>query len=216
MRRLAAPLTALVLVAALGACSSDGSDGGDRTTTTASAGEATTTSEAGTGTTADGDTTTTEGDGPVDGDADDYAAALQVGLTANAGEEGELDVTDEEAACVAPAWVEIIGVDTFTEAGTAPADLEESNFAFAELGLDDDQGLAMIDAFDDCDVDVLTQIRDVLSADLDATQTACLEAELDDDLARQFLAEALTKEDLSSDLADILDTIDEACNLSAG
>lgn len=212
MRRLVAPLAALALVALLGGCSSDGSDGADEPATTTAA-EST---EAGPSTTAADGTTTTEGDEPAEGDADDYAAALAVGLTANAGEEGELDVTDEEAACVAPAWVDIIGVDAFVETGTAPAELEESNFVFADLELDDEQGLAMIDAFDDCDVDVLTQIRDVLSADLDATQAACLDTELDDDLARQFLAEALTKSDLSSDLADILDGIDQACGLSAG
>ncbi|QXC63378.1 hypothetical protein KSP35_11640 [Aquihabitans sp. G128] len=222
MRKLSATVGALLLVASLAACSgSGGSDGASSTTTKAPAGEQATTTTAGsdddgTTTTASGDdeTTTTSGGSGESGDAASYAASLAKGLASGDAASDELQVTDDEAACVAPKWIETIGVDALTSFGASPKDLEDPDFSFPDLKLDDEQGLAMIDAFVDCDVDIYGQFADVLSEDLDATQQACLEGELDEASTRQYLASALTKDEMSSDLIAKLQAIDATCNLS--
>lgn len=194
MRELTGVLAALLLVFGLAACgASGGDDEADSTTTT------------------DGSPS-----GGGDGDEADYVEAIASGLARNSSDEGELEVTAEQADCIAPEWVSIIGVDSFADAGASPADVADPDFAIPSLSLDVDQGLEMVDAFDTCDVDVYAQFLDVLSADLDDKQSACLEGELDQDRARQFLAEALTQEDLPSDLEATFEEIDKTCSLSEG
>ena len=39
------------------------------------------------------------------------------------GEEDELTLTDEQAECVAPKWIDTIGVERLEEAGLEPADI---------------------------------------------------------------------------------------------
>lgn len=196
------PVAALVL--AVSACGASGSD--DAASTTVA--EETTTS-------ADEATTTTEG-GPSesDADADAYAEGLAVGLASADEESGELVLSSDEAECVAPEWVDLIGVDTLTGADVVPEDLEDPDFQFTDLGLDPDTGGDMIDAFGDCDVDIISEFYETLSADLDDEQVDCLVDELGDEQARQFLIEALVQTDLSAELNDELERIDSVCELS--
>lgn len=197
------PVTALVI--ALSACGASGGDDAASTTTTA---EETTTS-------VDEATTTTE-DAPSEpaGDADAYAEGLAVGLASADEESGELVLTTDEAECVAPEWVDLIGVDTLAGADVAPEDLEDPDFQFSDLALDPETGGDMIDAFGDCDVDIISEFYETLSADLDDEQIDCLVDELGDDQARQFLIEALVQTDLSAELNDELERIDSVCQLS--
>lgn len=215
MRTLTRSAVALLLIAGLGACSSGGSDDdADRTTTTAEAEGATSDPVEETTTTEADEGTTTTSDDEAEGSEADYVEAIATSLGTS--DESGLVVTPEEADCVAPEWVDVIGVDTFVDAGVAPADVAEDTFTPDELGLDVDQGLELIDAFEGCDVDVYAQYFDVLSEGLDDTQKACLEGEFDQELSRQFLAEALTQPEPSAELEATLDDIDQTCQLSAG
>jgi hypothetical protein len=209
MRKLPAVVLALALVLPVAACSSD-SEGSSTTTRPASS---TSTTDAGGGGSTSS-TSTTGGSGEPSGDADAYAASLAKGLTQVESSGAELRVSAEEADCVAPRWIEVIGLDRLGDRGVAPADLEDPDFDFPGLGLSDDDGLGMVDAFTDCGVDLYQQFTDVLAEGLDATQKACLERELTDDLARTFLSQTLTSSDMSADLSKTLDAIDQACELS--
>lgn len=155
-------------------------------------------------------TTTTE----RDDDADAYADGLALGLTLGDEDDGEFVLSPDEAECVAPEWIDIIGVDTLNDAGVSPADLEDPDYQFSDLGLDADTGGDLIDVFGDCDLDIIGEFRTILGADLDDEQAACLADELDDELARQFLIEALVQIDLSVELDDELARIDSVCQLS--
>lgn len=196
------PVAALVL--AVSACGGSDSDGAASTTVA----EETTTSV--------GEATTTTGDGPSEGggDVDAYAENLAVGLASADEESGELVLSTDESECVAPEWVDLIGVDTLTGADVAPEDLADPDFQFSDLGLDPETGGDMIDAFDGCDVDIIDEFFETLSVGLDEEQVDCLADELGDDSARQFLIEALVQTDLSAELNDELERIDSACQLS--
>ncbi|MCU1497536.1 MAG: hypothetical protein JWM47_1489 [Acidimicrobiales bacterium] len=199
MRKLTAALCVVLLIAGLAACSSNGAS--DSSTSTSDG-------------PAEGTTATTEGGSGVDGEAAAFTTALSEGLAAGDPDDGDLEVSEDEAACIAPQWIGTIGVDALVEGDVSPSDLEDPDFSFPGLGLGEDQGFDMIDAFVDCDVDIYEQFDDVVTEDLTDTQAACLRGEMDEDLARRFLAEAAIDDELSSGLEATLDAIDEKCKLS--
>lgn len=200
------PFAALLFV--VSACGASGTEDDASSTTVAE--ETTTTAEEATTTTRDESTTTSE----PDGDAAAYAEALATGLSSGDAEDGDLILSSDEAECVAPDWIDIIGVETLTDADVTPGDLEDPDYQFADLGLDTDTGGEMIDAFGTCDVDIIDEFYETLSAGLDDEQVACLTEELGDDQAREFLIEALVQIDLSVELSDELERIDSVCQLS--
>lgn len=209
MRKLLAGLCTLLLIGGLAACSSK--DGDDATTTTKVAKAATTTTAAG----GNDETTTTAGDDSGD-DAQGgaYASSLATGLSSGDPDNGDLELSQEEADCVAPRWIEIIGEDTLVDKDVKPADLEDPDYTYSDLGMDEDQGLEMIDAFVDCDVNIYEQLDEVLTSDLDETKAKCLRDEMDKDLIRQFLAQAIIADQPTDELQSKLDAIDKKCGLS--
>jgi hypothetical protein len=219
MRTLTKTLLALALVVGLGACG-DNDDGGASPTTAARATTSSSDPDSGHGddaTTTTAATSTPEGDGGEgSGTADEaaYAEAMATNLASGSSADGELDVTDEQAACVGPRWVSTIGIDAFVEADVAPADVAEDTFTPSDVAIEVEQGEAMVDALVDCDVDVFDQYFAVLSEGLSDDQVACLRTEFDDELARRFLAEALTQSEPSADLDATLQAVDETCQLS--
>ena len=208
MRKLISGLFAVLLIATLAACSSSGSDDAadekDKTTTTAA--DKTTTTESGTE-----KSTTTEG-GSTPGDSN-YTAALAKGLAGGDEADGDLVLSDDEAACVAESWIGTIGTDRLSGKDITPEDLEDPDFTYSDLELSASEGQEMIDAFGDCDVDIETKLLDSLSQDLDAEQKDCLEGELTPEIQNQLLVEALTQEDFSDELGQILEDLQTTCNL---
>ncbi len=198
MRKFLAALVVAALLSALASCSSG--DGGRTGSTT---GPAKTTS------------TTLLGSTKPGGTAADYAASLTVGLTRTSGKQ-ELQLSKTEAGCVAEVWVAVMGAAVLADKKVAPADLENPDFAFPKLGLSLDQGLKMVDVYSTCHVNIFEQFTAVLAEGLDATQTACLRANLTDEVTRQFLAATLVSNATSADLSSTLDKIDTTCRLSPG
>jgi hypothetical protein len=156
----------LVLLVVLGlsvaACGSSGSDdASDETTTTAAADDA--------GDDAADETTTTQGgepgeDGepgddevpePVDVSEEEYVDALTTNLSSGSEDDGDLVLSDEEAACLAPQWVDAITVDLLQQQGVTVEDLSDPGFDGADLGMELAQGEAMVAAFGACDIDVV-------------------------------------------------------------
>ena len=103
------------------------------------------------------------------------------------GDEAELQLSSDQADCVAPRWVDAIGVDTFETQGVTPEEItDESEDELPTLGLDEAQGNDLYDAFEDCDVDVPGLLLDSISPAATSTSRRgdCLEDALDSDLVR--------------------------------
>ncbi len=130
------------------------------------------------------------------GTAEAYAAALTASLRADPSELPLMD--DDQAVCVAPAWVEVITPERFGSSGLRPEDLEGESWArsIAQLALTVDEAAPLVDALATCGVDVRrTMIDSARSSDgspLDAESTTCLEKDLTPELAARFAAVGLS------------------------
>lgn len=184
-----------VVLALVTGCSSssDGSKGDKKSTSTTKAGEDPTATIA-----PDSTTSTTKAE-PIDPEspptAEDYTAGIISLITGNTplGADDQASVED----CLAPAWVEIIGVDTFVDKGLAPEDLTSMGGGLETLGLDQGQATAMMDAFDTCEIDVRSAVIAQITANptLDEAAKACIEAKVTAEAVRQsFIADLIGEE----------------------
>ena len=201
--RLAA--ASLVLVVALAGCSSDDSDGADASTSVAP--------DATTATTLDPTATTVEAPfDPATATAEAYADALDDGLSEGSLDEGQLRVTGEQAVCMAPRWIEAIGVDALVAQEVPPGLLADPAYRFGDLGLDEAQAAEMLAAYDDCGADLYGLFALALTPDQEAAIQTCAVAEIDHDLARTALTAALTgSPSLETDLNALVTQVVDAC-----
>jgi hypothetical protein len=123
----------------------------------------------------------------------------------------ELQIDREQAQCLAPKWVDAIGADRLAAAGIQPRDFgAEGDVDLSEVGLSEDDGGAMYDAFGECDIDVKTLFVESFSAERDVSEEDkdCLSDAMSDDLLRRIMVttfvegeEALNQdEELSGEL----------------
>ena len=123
----------------------------------------------------------------------------------------ELQIDREQAQCLAPKWVDAIGTDRLAAAGVEPRDFAaEGDVDLSEVGLSEDDGGAMYDAFGECDIDVKTIFVESFSAGRDVSEEDknCLTDAMSDDLLRRIMVttfvegeEALNQdEELSGEL----------------
>jgi hypothetical protein len=178
-------------VAALTACGDD-DDGGSATT--ADAAETNASSSDGTST---GSTVSA-----ADATEDDYLAAIERSLTSGA-ETGQVATSSEQAECVAPKWLDTIGVDRLKEQGIAPAqigdDIDDDGSALSDLGLTEDEGNALYDAFGDCGVDIEQQFLTAITDDLNQEAAACVADAVSGDLLRRLHVSVLVQGDAAED-----------------
>jgi hypothetical protein len=102
----------------------------------------------------------------------------------------ELQIDREQAQCLAPRWVEAIGVDRLKAAGIEPQDFsEQGDVDLTKVGLSEDDGNAMYDAFGECDIDVETVFVESFSAERDVSEEDkdCLADAMSDDLLRRIM-----------------------------
>ena len=180
---VAVGLVGLLTVAAA-ACGDD-DDGGTGATTTGGA-----------------SATTTGGSSASGGDAssateEDYLAAIEAQFTASGPD--SLELTDEQAGCVAPKWLDVITVDKLKAQGVTPDDVraDTDNEKLATLGLSDADAEKMYAAFGECDVDVRAKVGEsmVASIEQDAEVEACVQDALTDDLVERIFVVSVTKGD---------------------
>lgn len=129
-------------------------------------------------------------DGGVDVSEEErpYVDALVASM--RSGDEGDMVLTQEQAECVAPQWIDTIGVDALQDAGIEPEDIgDDSGTDLDELGLSEDQANALFDAFDDCDVDIAGEIIESLGGDegLSDEDRECLTEAFDEELLRTIV-----------------------------
>jgi hypothetical protein len=110
----------------------------------------------------------------------------------------ELQIDREQAQCLAPQWVETIGVDRLAAAGIEPQDFaEEGNVDLTAVELTEEDGNAMYDAMADCDIDVRSIFIGSLTtgASLSEEDIQCVDDAIDDDLLRRIMVTVLVEGD---------------------
>ena len=142
-----------------------------------------------------GDDGASEGTGPdveVGSDAgavDDerYAAAL----AANLGGAPGSPITPDQAGCVAPAMIDLLGgPDAIERAGLGPDDLAVADpgvLATTGLAVDPAEAGSLGAVAIDCGVDLVGAIADTMGDDLAASARTCLEGEFDADVVGRLL-----------------------------
>jgi hypothetical protein len=131
--------------------------------------------------------------GEVSSEAQPYVDQLKETMTA--GDSGDLVLTDEQADCLAPRFVNAIGVDTLEEAGIEPSDMGSDDSAMDDLQLSDEQGEQLASSFGECDISLKTLFIDSLVSenDLSDEDKACLEEEFPEDLLERLMVTAVTE-----------------------
>ena len=194
MKRRGLMACGLVGVLAFGAAACGGDDD-DTTATTTEATTPATTADSTAGTATSG--STAGGVSAADATEEDYLAALQRSLTTGAAT--QLSITPDEADCVAPKWLDTIGVDRIKENDISPDmigdDIDDDGSALSDLGLSTDEGEALYDSFGDCDVDVREQFLTLMTTSLNEEATACVEDAIDEDLLKELMVTSLTQGD---------------------
>ena len=153
------------------------------------------------------DGTVTPGSAPAE--AQPYIDSLAAGFTT--GEDEDLQLTQEQADCVAPRWVDTIGMERITDAGIAPEDIgAEGNSELSELGLSEDEGNELYEAFGTCGVDLQQAFVDGIAAsgDLPEDVAACLDEHFDADTLQQIMVVTITKgEDALAEDQELTDSL---------
>jgi hypothetical protein len=114
----------------------------------------------------------------------------------------ELQIDREQAQCLAPRWVETIGPDRLAEAGIEPEDFSsDDDLDLSTIGLSEEDGNAMYDAFEACGIDVKNVFVQSMATDeeLSAEDVECLEGAIDDDLLRRILVTTFVEGDEALD-----------------
>ena len=92
-----------------------------------------------------------------------YVDALVASFTS--GEDEDFQLTEEQAECVAPSWIDTIGMERIEEAGVEPEDIGgDGGSELADLGLSEAEGNELYDAFGACDVDIKQAFIDGIAA----------------------------------------------------
>jgi hypothetical protein len=131
-----------------------------------------------------------------------YVDALVVELTS----EPTMPIPDDQARCIAGRMVQVLQLERLQAAGVEPDQLSEGNLEFDDLGLVEDDGLKLVDAFQQCDFDLFETVIDLMAAGTpdEAEARRCLQASLSRDdlrqsMARSFVAGAEDVDDLELD-----------------
>ncbi|MET0460256.1 MAG: hypothetical protein ABW195_13475 [Ilumatobacteraceae bacterium] len=178
---------------AVSSCGGDDDDGADVTTPVTAAETATSAADSGADTVTDA-----SAGGAAVGDEQAYADAFSESLLQDG---DDVDITQEQADCIGAEFVDVIGVERLQETGVAPADVASGNdLDFSELGLDEDDGNDLYDAFGSCDVDLRETLVAALASDDSMTEETrqCLEDGFTDDVVREFVVSAMVEGDAGS------------------
>jgi hypothetical protein len=179
--RIALGVVGVLAMSTIAAC------GGDDDSSTAST------------TSAQASATTTGGtsSGGADASEDDYIAAIVAEFRGD--DPSQLQLSEEQAGCVAPKWLDVITVERLHDKGITPAEISSNsdNSQLSSIGLSDAEAGKMVDAFGECDVDLHTKFVDSMAAGtgMTASDKKCLGDALSADMFRRLFVASITKGD---------------------
>jgi len=206
MRKPSLLVCVVVLAFAAVACGSSGGSDATDTTDTTKAADATTTTES------DGPPVTVD-DSVADLTEDDYTEAFAANLSGGDKDSGQLVIGEDEAACVAPLWVDVIGVDALQAAGLTTDDVADPAFDGSVIDIDEDQGQEMVDAFETCDVDIYALFAESLTGGLTPEQQSCVAENQDKELVNELLVKTFADEDSDAVFEEVIGDLTTKCEL---
>lgn len=119
-----------------------------------------------------------------------YAEALAASMKNN--DEDEIQLTDDQADCLAGRMVNTIGVDEFEKAGVEPDELRQDDSPLEGIDLNEKQANAIYEAFGNCGVDLRAQMmQSFADEDVSPEVAECLDNALTDDVLRTIMIAAL-------------------------
>lgn len=105
------------------------------------------------------------------GSRDSYVQAVRAGVGETLAKGG---ASDDEVACIAEVWVDVIGTDAFTSRAISAEEVAAPSFSYGALGITDAQADRLLDAFGTCGVDLVSFTLDALAPLVDEEQFACI------------------------------------------
>ena len=134
-----------------------------------------------------------------------YVKAMVAMISQSTGLEGD-DAT-KASECLAPKWVDIIGVAGFAKAGVRPEDFATMGGGLEQLGLTRTQAEKMVAGFDQCKIDLRAATLGQMSSQSGMSDeiAACLDKAITKELVEQGLVASLIGEenDASAALREI-------------
>jgi hypothetical protein len=130
----------------------------------------------------------------VSAEAKPYVEALEKSMKED--DSGGMTLSDSQASCLAPKFVNTIGVDTLEAKGITPEDMgSDSDTDLSEMDLSEAQGGQLYDAFGACKIDVKELFISGMGSDseMSADDKKCLEDNFDDALLKQVMVASLIK-----------------------
>jgi hypothetical protein len=139
------------------------------------------------------------GDVEVSDEAQPYVDAMIAGMvSSDDDEDDDLQLEQDQAECLAPRWVETIGVDRLQDAGLEPDDFAtDSDPDLSALDLSDEEGGELYDAFGTCDIDLKAEFIRSLTTEqnLSEEDADCLSDAFSDDFLRRIMVISLVEGD---------------------
>ena len=171
-----------------------------------------------TSTTASSKTSTTKAGGSSGSKTSDISKAEATdafvsNLSEGSEDAGQLVIPKDADTGVAPKFVKTITVATIRENGVTAADIAKPGFDGAELGLTEDQGQELVDAFGACDVDIYQLFIEALTAGLTAEQQSCSRENLDKDLANALLVKTFSTGQSDKEFEAVVKDLTDKCDL---
>lgn len=124
-----------------------------------------------------------------------YVDALAKSMTEPV-DDDEIVMSDKSAACVAPLFVRIIGVEKLKDNGITPeAFADDDSMDYSKLKITEKDGNALYDTFGQCDVDFRKAMVESFAADEEMTpaMAKCMESVLTDDNLRELMVTTMVK-----------------------
>ncbi|NLD78680.1 MAG: hypothetical protein GX643_18690 [Acidimicrobiales bacterium] len=133
----------------------------------------------------------------------EFVEALKASMRDSSDDADDVQLTDDEIDCLAPRYVNILGVERIEAAGVTPGDLESSDMDFSDVGITTDDGNALFDAFGQCDVNIRERMLESFAADdeMSNAAAACMEGVFTDDNVRKLMVSGMVNgdEDMEDD-----------------
>ena len=132
-------------------------------------------------------------DDELPADAEPYVEAL----TATFAGDESLPIPEDQARCIATNIVGIIRLERLTDAGLTPEAFGGEDLELSTLGLEAAEGVAIMDAFGDCDFDFYDALLTSFSAEATdpAAARACMEAAVTPEQLRETMARGFIEGD---------------------
>lgn len=143
----------------------------------------------------------------------EYVEALAADLAAWEPGMGDLELTDEEAQCIAPRWVDALTVKALQQAGLIAEDMV--NFNIELLPIDEERGQTMLDSLVECGAEPALLVGELVAVSTTGAQRDCILDHIDPEQAEQVLVQAFAGDNdaFRTVFGELLDVVRTSCEI---